>query len=280
MSLSSLLLSRPIPRDSVELGRLVLDPKYPDQDFCQPSFPSQPDDVLSPNATKPSFDPDVATQRFENFQDIVQRARGTRLELNLTQLLSTTPWNPVHSSSVTVTSPLCEIHQLRNSSAYFNRACQLNSVREWVLTDARVELARQQGKDVNVAASVPAASIACAAGVPVPPLLDSGLDVGGSLSLKSDSSENLKFTASGEHVFAVQYRKISFSWFSSQKVDKAYLEKGNRWKSYLSTRAGQSGEDEIDGVSAEVAGPILPSDLIGIYDDFELDGEQLLYRID
>ena len=43
----SLLLNRPIPRSSIELGRLVTDPKYPTQDYCQPTVKRENRDVVS-----------------------------------------------------------------------------------------------------------------------------------------------------------------------------------------------------------------------------------------
>lgn len=93
------------------------------------------------------------------------------------------------------------------------------------LTDARVEPARHHETDISVSVAVPAAVIAGAAAVPAPIPLDSGLDVGGSPLLTSASSEKVGYTAAGEQVFAVQYRKIRFSRFSTKKADKAYLEK-------------------------------------------------------
>ncbi|KAL8365086.1 hypothetical protein RB595_004078 [Gaeumannomyces hyphopodioides] len=292
MSVANLLLNRPIPRESIELGRLVLNPKYPDQDFCQPFTQSPGDeslDVIYP--ITPSFKPDVATQRFENFHTVLERTRGTRLGLSLLKLLAATDSAPTHSE--TITAPLCVIHQLRNVSAYFSAACQETHVRTWLekesqrlhsrvylvcgfktLTDARVGLARCHKTKLDASVAVPAAVIAAAGGVPA---LGSDLDIGGSLSLTSGSAEEVGYTAAGEQVFAVQYRKIHFSRFSTQKVDKAYLEKGNRWKSYVSTRAG---EDTDEGVDAEVAGTVTLLDLMGTYESVDLDGEQILYRVD
>ncbi|KAJ9483611.1 hypothetical protein VN97_g9786 [Penicillium thymicola] len=299
MSLTSLLLNHPISRESIELGRLVLDPKYPDQDFCQPSFPADPSDqsLDATNPITPSFIPDVATQRVENFHEVLQRTRGTRLELSLLNLLSVAPSAPT-SFSTTVTATHCVTHHLRNATAYFSAACRQTNVRAWldkesrrpsstvylvcgikILIDARVDLDRHRETNLGVTASLPAALIASAAGVPAPIPLDSGLDISGSVSLAKESNEEVGYTAIGEQVFAVQYRKIHFSWFSTHKVDKAYLAKGNRWKSYLAVRAGQAGGDANDGVDAEVADPLALPDLIGTYECSELDGEQILYRV-
>ena len=300
MSLTSLLLNRPIPRESIELGRLVLDPKYPDQDFCQPSFPAGPSDqsLDATNPITPSFNLDVTTQRVENFHEVLQRTQGTRLELSLFNLLSVAPSTPT-SFSTTVTATQCVTQHLRNASTYFSAACQQTSVRTWldkesrrpsstvylvcgikILVDAQVDLERHRETNFGVTASLPATVIASAAGVPAPIPLDSALDISGSVSLAKQSIEKVGYTAIGEQVFAVQYRKIRFSWFSTQKVDKAYLEKGTRWKSYLTVRAGQVEGYANDGVDAEVADPLALPDLMGTYESSELDGEQILYRVD
>lgn len=278
MSLTSLILDRPIPRDFIELGRLVLDPKYPNQDFCQPSLES-----------------DAATQRFENFQETLERSRNTRLEIKLLSLLSLTPSAP-RKSSTTITSRLCVIHQLREPNAYFSRACGEESVRSWLeegsrslydnvylvcgfktLTDAEVAVSRSNGAEIEVSAGVSGSLITAAAGVPLPILTDSGLDVSVGFSSANERSGSSGYTATGEHVYAVQYRKIKFSMFSSRKAEKAYLERGNRWKSFVGARAGDGVDDGID---VEIAEPIGLPDLMGEYESLELDdGEKILYRV-
>ncbi|KAJ9483612.1 hypothetical protein VN97_g9787 [Penicillium thymicola] len=89
MSLNSLLLNHPISRESIELDRLVLDPKYPDQDFCQSSFPADPCDqsLDATNPITPPFIPDVATQQVEKSHEVLQHTRGTPLELSLLKLI-------------------------------------------------------------------------------------------------------------------------------------------------------------------------------------------------
>ncbi|KAJ5740125.1 hypothetical protein N7533_012909 [Penicillium manginii] len=188
MSLTSLLLNHPIPRESIELGRLVLDPKYPDQDFCQPSFPADPNDqsLDARNPIAPPFIPDVATQRVENFHEVLQRSRGTQLELRLLNLLSVAPSAPT-SFSATVTATHCVTHHLRNASAYFSAACRQTRVRAWLdkesrrssstvylvcgfktMIDGRVDLERHRETNLGMTASLPAAVITSAAGVPAP----------------------------------------------------------------------------------------------------------------
>lgn len=279
MSSTSLLLDRPIPRDHIELGRLVLDPKYPNQDFCQPPLPS-----------------DVTTQNFENFQGTLNHSRNTRLEVKLLSLLTLAHSAPGKSSTTSITSRLCVICQLRDPNAYFSGACSEENVRRWLeegsrglynsvylvcgfktLTDAEVAVSRSDGASVDLTAGIPASLVAAASGLPLPILADPGLDVSVGVSSANESSKTTGYTATGENVYAVRYRKIKFSVFSSRKVEKAYLERGNRWKSYVGARTG-AGVD--DGVDVGVSGPISLPDLMGEYESLELDnGEKVLFRV-
>ncbi|KAG6361602.1 hypothetical protein INS49_009829 [Diaporthe citri] len=222
-------------------------------------------------------------------------SRNTRLEVKLLSLLSLTPSAP-RKSSTTLTSRLCVIHQLREPNVYFSSACGEESVRTWLeegsrslydnvylvcgfktLTDAEITVSRSTGTDVDVSAGVSASLLTAASGVPLPILSDSGLDVSVGFSSANERSGTMGYTATGEHVYAVQYRKIKFSMFSSRKVEKAYLERGNRWKSYVGARAG---DDVDDGIDVEISGPIDLPDLMGEYESLELDGgEKLLYRV-
>jgi hypothetical protein len=304
--MSTLLLSQPLALSAIALGRFVLNPLYPDDEFHQPVSPKIPDETTLVKSGDPvssaepdaDADADVVTHRFENLQNTLDRSRGTRLELSLLELLSFSWHGAERNTKTTVKAPLCLIRQLKNPQAFFRAACQNESVRVWLeaqaqrprahlflvcgfktLTDARVEQSIQQKSGVEASFSVPAAAIAMAAGVPIPIPLNSGLDVGASLKMEAESDEDLKYTAPGERVYAVQYRKINFSWFSTRKVDKAYLERGNRWKSYIRDRAGESGEEE-DVIDAELADPPSMDEFAGTFERFDLDGEEILYEID
>lgn len=189
------------------MGHLVADPVQPDQDYCLPEFSEEGvEDGSSTNHA-------ATLQRIENFQDVLEQTRGTKLELSLLKLLSIGASNP-DRVSLKVSSSLCIIHQLRNSTAYFDAACEDRAVRDWLerqakrpmstaylicgfktLTDARVELVHYKDNVLDFSSSVPAAVIAGAAGVPLPIPLDSGLDVAAGVSLNRKSYENLGYTA-------------------------------------------------------------------------------------
>lgn len=297
MSPSSLLLSHPIPRDSIELGRLVLDVKYPNHDFCQPRVPLDYGHETPKTATSAGFlfgagPSAVSTQRFENFHEAIEGASDRRLHASLLNVLSFSPSNPKNTSA-TVTGPLCTIHELRDSTAYFAAACCEPRVRSWLeaqsrrplqsvylvcglktVTDANVELAMSRGSEADFTVGVSGSQIATAAGMPVPLPSALGLDVEAGLHLRKDFREKSSYNATGEQVFAVQYRKVSFAWFSRSKVDRSYLERGNHWQSTMNSRAVFEGEE--DSVDAELGDPITPSDLDYGYEGFDFDGETIL----
>jgi hypothetical protein len=75
MSITNLLLNLPIPGVSIELGRLVLDPKYPDQDFCQ-LFSQGPGDE-SADATNPITP--LSNQMFLLYNSRISALRAVRL---------------------------------------------------------------------------------------------------------------------------------------------------------------------------------------------------------
>ncbi|KAL8367063.1 hypothetical protein RB599_010972, partial [Gaeumannomyces hyphopodioides] len=171
-------------------------------------------------------------------------------------------------------------------TTYFSAACREQPVREWLesrprrpfgniffvcglrtVTNARVQQTRHSQIDVAASVSVPAASL---------PGFD--VTVGGGLSVACESKEKVGYTAVGEQIFAVQYRKVNLSMLSTatKKVEEAYLGRKVRFISYISLRGGQVDERVIE---AEVAEALTQDDLMGIYESLDLDGEQILYRI-
>ncbi|KAI1413913.1 hypothetical protein F5Y13DRAFT_198321 [Hypoxylon sp. FL1857] len=305
MSINSFLLSYPIPVDSIGLGRLVTDPKYPDQDFIQPSFNEISKETASLQSSNPddtSFTPDIATQKFQDVSEILEHAQGTRLELNLLNILSFATSKPPQNTSTNFTkisSTTCIVRKLRNTGEYFAAACQQPLVRDWLqrksrryrnniymvcgfrtLADAKIEQASKREAGLDISVNVPATLIAGAAGVPLlAPTMD--LDLGGSLATESNSNEKVKYTAAGEQVFTVQYRRVRVSRFSAKKVDSAYLEQGNRWYSFLQSRASQAEDDEnVDVVEAELAQSLEPEDLVGQHEKLILGDEEMIFRVD
>ncbi|KAF4436510.1 hypothetical protein F53441_13231 [Fusarium austroafricanum] len=294
---SSLLLGHPIQRSEIELGRLVLYPMYPDDEYYQPAASKPPPQTNTDGMAKPAASiMKVSIQPFNDFSDTLERARGTKLELNLLNLLSLSGDLKSGSNKTTIKSPLCYLHELRNPESYFREVCKEPEACEWMedasqrprtnvylvygfktLTDAKVNQTTEDTIDVEPSTTVPVATIAsAAAGAPV--VLPPGIgDVKASVHYTDKFDANLGYTATGERVYAVMCRKIRFSRFSTRaRGPSLEKEKSNCWISYIGGRAESQGED--DGIEADVADSLSLDDLDEEgYDKFEDLGEQILF---
>ncbi|KAI4915314.1 hypothetical protein J4E85_010439 [Alternaria conjuncta] len=299
--LSTLQLKHSIALSEVKLGRLITNPLYPDDNFFQPEASefAERDDASARNASRPIDSPPmkVSIQPFHNFNDTLERSRGTKLELSLLSLLSTST-NFSKGSSRTIESPLCLIHQVRNPESYFATVCKDKAACEWMeeqnqrpktyvylicgfktLTDATLERDGTKTTEFTPSASLPVATIAgAAAGVPI--VLPDGVgDVEVGMGITKESSESLGYSAPGERVYALQCRKIHFKRFSS-KVDGSRLKKKdeNCWISYIDEKSGDTDEDAVE---AELAGAFGLEDIDDEYETLEkveVGSEEILFR--
>ena len=149
------------------------------------------------------------------------------------------------------------------------------------MKNAQIKHTIEKKTNVDASFAVPAAVIAAAAGVPLPIPLDSDVDVGAGVGVQRGAGEDASYGVVEELVYAVQYRKIHFEWFSSGKVDKSYLEKGEkggRWISYVGDRSDETGE-KMDAIDVEVIDPVKIGDFEGAFESFDLDGEEILYEV-
>ncbi|KAH7109974.1 hypothetical protein EDB81DRAFT_736394, partial [Dactylonectria macrodidyma] len=299
-NVTSLFLSQPLPTSAISLGRLIRDPLFPDVGYYEPKLgTNHPISEALSQQQEQHVTANVAEYRFENFEDTLDSARGKGLELKLLQLSASS--KSQNSSSTTLRSRLCVIRQLRDPVTYFRSVCCEAGARAWLeeeslrpsyehgrrggqvylvcgfktLTDASVSHSSKKSRSTDVSADGVVASIAtAAAGVPLPV----PGDLGAAVRRGNGSGETLAYTAPGERVFAVQYRRIRFAWFSSRSVDSAYLEKDNRWKSMIASRS-EEGEEE-DGIEVDLVGSLGKDELEESFEVVEINGEQMLYAID
>jgi hypothetical protein len=227
------VLSRLLSRDAVDLGRLILQPKAPQDSFPPPLAPAGAVPVISPK--------DIIIQHHHSFSHILDKSAGTNFNVVLTELLGlhdegkSTLRTTVHAIRRTT-------YTLSNSQGVFERICaSSDQARRYLemaylrnrtvyivigletLLDAKVT--EQTGtatvKCGNVTA--PGGLIATAAtGVPIPlgEILDVGVEAIWSKGEKTISS----FFAEADQIYAVQYRKVALRWFSRGKVaDEATL---------------------------------------------------------
>lgn len=149
---------------------------------------------------------------------------------------------------------------------HFKEACKLPSTRKWI-EDAIEEgssiyfivgyrtfvdpgALEQTGKATSIGTEVclPVSTVAEAN----MPLVSLGgvLDPGISNTQHQTKTVTRKFRSEGEMVYAVQYCKINFKWYSSKKIEKSALGP-TKWKIHWGVRTVEE-LDEEDIVEAEL----------------------------
>jgi hypothetical protein len=84
-------------------------------------------------------------------------------------------------------------------------------------------------------------------------------EVGLTVSAESNDTEP---PSARELIIAVQYRKVQFKWFSSRKIETAFLEVGcNRWKVFAISGRAEWNEAEDDVVEADLQDGIETEDI-------------------
>ena len=281
---TSLIPNRLLARDAVDLGRLVLDLNSPEQDYFDPKFPIDPEAII--------------VRQQLNFSEILQHTCGSKLHGFLTTIL-TMSFSKQDEKHLSIYSLRNTTYQLKNSSNVFERICEIDLAKKWIekaigrgwsvymvvgiqtLLDAELSERDVKANERAIDATLPISSVVGAsAGIPMP--LTNFLGAGGGASWSENGGTLANFIADGEQVYAVQYRKINFLWYSSKKLDNATLEKGNRWKVYWLRSGGDEDEvddeDDEDVVEAEVKGSLSTSDLTlgASYERFEIDDEGVI----
>ncbi|KAL1871896.1 hypothetical protein Daus18300_004530 [Diaporthe australafricana] len=261
--------------DAIGLGRIVLSVQYPEQDFHEPETPIPSDEISCNN--------------LEDFSYTVERTRGSGFQLYLSKLL-TGARNRERGVNIDISSSLCVTRQLKNSGLVFERVCNSQSARKWMerafrrrqdvymvtgtraLLDASVGTQKSTNTELSGGFAIPTAQVAAAAGYTFP--IGESLDVGLDSSKAKGDSERTSFTAKGEYVFAIEYRKVRFDMFSKRSVDNAYLAIGVHWNMLVGAR-GQTDEDVA--IQAQLD-EFVDDDLNEReFDSILLDGEEVFY---
>lgn len=279
---TAVILNHLLPVGAVDLGRLVLNVWEPSQDFYQPKL----------------LERNILVQRIERFTDVLSQIKDSRLHGSLTAAFSTVFSTRKHSST-SISSSTCITRQLQNSNDYFLELCQLAKARAWMesavrrnlsvflvvgvktLTDADIKQKEERLRERSVDVEVPVMTVASAAMAGAGMVLPLGDSLDPSLGKSRTRTFDTKseYTAPGEHIYAVQYRKVRFRRFTSCKVDHSSLESGNRWKVYVGSRGSETGGDN-DGIEASLSDPgkeQLTEGMGNSCEVSEVDGEGMVY---
>lgn len=242
---STVVFNSLLPLTAVQLGCLVLNAQHPLQDFFEP---------LSHTEAQ------IATSTQNNFTEILDSSRATKLRTYLTRLVSSSYSNE-DSSTVQLSTLRATTYQLINSGDWFQKVCKIEATRKWLesaierghdvylvvgfhtLCDAKFAMRIESASHEGGQALVPVGNLVTGG---VDGLFGDGvLDVGLGGSHQKSQGHKKSFMAPGEQIYAVQYRKVNFKWFSSRNIDKAFLEADNRWKIFWNARGQETGEDDV-----------------------------------
>lgn len=218
-----------LPLNSVQLGRLVFNAKNPQQEFLDPL-----DAIPGPEDT---------TVRFQdNFEEVLSRDRNSKLRSRITALLSIS-YESRDGNAINLKATRATTYQLLNSGNWFKKACALHRTRLWfeggitttrsvylvvgfrTVTDTRITERSTAGGTTQGAIHINGGSLVGVGSAPVVNVLNSSVDI----VHDTNHSHMSSFNAPGEQIYAIQYRKVEFKWLSSRSIDKASLERDNRW---------------------------------------------------
>lgn len=277
----TLILRHFLPYDAVSTGNLVLDVRHPEQEFFTPEAGC-------------ILDKDIVTQHLENFSYVMDQTKGSGLHAYLTTFFSTSS-SSQRTSNINISSASCITRQLKNPGTIFEQMCGSNRTRAWLeramrrnkpvymvsgiqsLVDTQVNESDERVLQNKASAKMPAtlaSAISPGAAIPSGETLDFGVG----MSRNDRSNERMKFSAPGEQIFAVQYRKIRFSRFSRNDVDDAYLQLSSRWKIYMGSRGGDGTEQVKDIVDAQASEDLQLDDIkYQYFKTVNVDGEDMMY---
>ncbi|KAF8454697.1 hypothetical protein BDZ91DRAFT_747356 [Kalaharituber pfeilii] len=83
-----------------------------------------------------------------------------------------------------------------------------------------------------------------------------------------------EFTIPEVQIYAVQFRRVKFSFFSRQDLEKAQLQHGGLWEVYL---GGRDDREEDRVVQAEIQDDIGEEDLESEFESLRFGEEVILY---
>lgn len=109
--------------------------------------------------------------------------------------------------------------------------------------DAVMAKGEQAGRERGGGFNLPVSTVV-EANLMVPVSLGGVLDPGVGGELRNVEREVQAFDVAGESVYAIQFCKVSFKWYSSKKVDKSFLGK-TRWVVAWGVRGSEIEEDDI-----------------------------------
>ncbi|EFQ99579.1 hypothetical protein MGYG_02591 [Nannizzia gypsea CBS 118893] len=258
-----------LPRSAVSLGRFVINLDDPLQDFHDPTS----------NAS-----PDCAEKVQDQYSSIYYSAKHQNVASQLASFLSSS-FSKRFNATVWLTADQAKTYYLNNAGQWFREVVRSQETREWIertidegediyvvvayhtLVGAQIQEQLRGNRAAGGNMAIPASTALAASGVVLPfNFVDSG--IGGFCSRVEH--EYRLFKAPGEQIYAVQYRKVAWRWFSSKKADEMTLAKKACWKRYDGPRSLHDEHDDI--IEVELEGDFK---LEGNYDECAIESGEI-----
>lgn len=231
-----------LPMNSVALGRLVIDTSTPWQDFC-------------PNTEAPGAS-EIGIVPQPRLRELFERTKGSKIHDSLCKVFCSLLRNENVVDGLS--SAQEKTYYLLNSGPYFSRLCGNQQAREWFETTIK------HGWNVYMVVGIHTVHESSVHAPNLDQIDRSVFSVPHVGSSVQQAEQEVGLTVSAgnydggspsprELIIAVQYRKVQFKWFSSRKMDAAFLEVGqNRWKVFAIGGRAERNEDEEDIVEADL----------------------------
>ncbi|KAH7121611.1 hypothetical protein EDB81DRAFT_814140 [Dactylonectria macrodidyma] len=228
-----------LTEDDVQLGRLVLDTKKPQKNFCKA-------------ASLTLTSADRSRRVFENLENLTGATSSSSFLLLFTKILGVLARKSEKSVDTLKTAKAVS-YDLYHVDEKFEELLSNEEVKEWlekyrgrtriylvvalhVVQDASVSMDHSESSLARGKATVPVAE-AAAGVVARASTLSTVLDPQAEARHGHSHEHSASFFAPGERIIAVGYQEVRFRMFSSTTADAPTLAKKTVWKSFDTSRA-------------------------------------------
>jgi len=232
-----------LPQNSVKLGRFITNIDHPHQNYHDPPDNQTPGTLTSPFDALSGY---TCKENSAGFSSVLSNALSPDLSEQL-------------KARVKIKGERVNTYVLDNPEEWFNQAIAAHGTQTWIerqidndnrifmivgftmITNARITHAIGRGYSTSGRVEIPDISTAVTS-LPIPFVEGIEPSVGGDWN----RSQNMQtcFTATGEYICALQYRKVHHKWLSRKRLEALQFSNSSRWISIESSRGGEDDDDE------------------------------------
>jgi hypothetical protein len=241
-----------LPQNSVKLGRFITNIDHPHQNYHDPPANQTPGTLTSPFEALSGY---TCKENSAGFSSVLCNSISPELSEQL-------------KARVKIKGERVNTYVLDNPEEWFNQAMAALGTRTWIerqidndnrifmivgfttITNARITQVIGRGYGTSGRVEIPDISTSVA-GLSIPFI--EGVEPSAGADCNHSQNMHTYFTAPGEYISALQYRKVQHKWLSRKRLEALQLSKSPRWISVESSRGGEDDvdEDEEDVIEVE-----------------------------